>query len=41
MSKVLDTSIAKKYGWKSTIKFEEAIIETYEDLVKNYKKIKD
>ena len=41
MSKVLDTSIAKKYGWKSTIKIEEPIIETYEDLVKNYKKIKD
>lgn len=40
MSKVLNTSIAKKYGWKSTIKFEKAIIETYKDLVKNYKKIK-
>ena len=40
MSKVLDTSIAKSYGWKPKIKFEKAIIETYKDLVKNYKKIK-
>ncbi len=40
-SKVLDTSVAKKYGWKSQLKFEKAIIETYKDLIKNYKKIKD
>jgi GDP-L-fucose synthase len=40
-SKVLDSSIAKKYGWKSQSKFEKAIIETYKDLIKNYKKIKD
>jgi len=40
MSKVLDTSIAKGYGWKPKVKFEKAIIETYKDLVKNYKKIK-
>jgi GDP-L-fucose synthase len=40
VSKVLDTSIAKKYGWKPKVKFEKAIIETYKDLVKNYKKIK-
>ena len=40
-SKVLDTSIAKRYGWKPRSKFEKAIIETYNDLVKNYKKIKD
>lgn len=37
--KVLDTTIAKKYGWKPKISFEKAIIETYKDLVKNYKKI--
>ena len=40
MSKVLDTSIAKNYGWKPNINFEKAIIKTYEDLIKNYKKIK-
>ena len=40
-SKVLDSSIAKKYGWKPQSKFEKAIIETYKDLSKNYKKIKD
>ncbi len=40
MSKVLDTSIAKEYGWRPKVKFEKAIIETYKDLVKNYKKIK-
>jgi len=26
--------------WKPKVKFEKAIIETYKDLVKNYKKIK-
>ena len=39
-SKVLDTTIAKNYGWKPKISFEKAIIETYNDLVKNYKNIK-
>ena len=39
-SKVLDTTIAKNYGWKPNISFEKAIIETYKDLVKNYKKLK-
>ena len=39
-SKVLDTTIARYYGWKPKISFEKAIIETYKDLVKNYKKIK-
>ena len=39
-SKVLDTKVAKNYGWKPNISFEKAIIETYKDLVKNYKKIK-
>lgn len=40
MRKVLDTSIAKEYGWRPKVKFEKAIIETYKDLVKNYKNIK-
>ena len=40
-SKVLDTTIAKSYGWRPKVKFQKAIIETYKDLVKNYKKIKD
>tara|TARA_B110000305_G_scaffold172236_1_gene190280 strand:- start:417 stop:1367 length:951 start_codon:yes stop_codon:yes gene_type:complete len=39
-SKILDTNIASKYGWTPKIKFEEAIIKTYQDLVRNYKKIK-
>ena len=39
-SKVLDTNIARNYGWKPEITFEKAIIETYKDLVKNYKKIR-
>jgi GDP-L-fucose synthase len=39
-SKILDTNVASKYGWTPKIKFEEAIIKTYQDLVKNYKKIK-
>ena len=40
-SKVIDTSVAKSYGWKPKVNFEKAIIETYKDLVKNYNKIKD
>ena len=40
-SKVLNTNIAKNYGWKPKVKFEKAIIETYKDLVKNYKITKD
>ena len=40
-SKVLNINIAKNYGWKPKIKFEKAIIETYKDLVKNYKQIKN
>ena len=39
-SKVLDTNVARNYGWKPEITFEKAIIETYKDLVKNYKKIR-
>tara|TARA_Y200000002_G_scaffold366754_1_gene358056 strand:+ start:76 stop:1026 length:951 start_codon:yes stop_codon:yes gene_type:complete len=40
-SKVLNTSIARTYGWKPKIKFEQAITETYNDLVKNFNKIKN
>ena len=40
-SKVLDTSIAKKYGWKARTNFKKAIEETYNDLVKNFQKIRD
>ncbi len=39
-SKVLDTTIAKSYGWKPNISFEKAIVETYKDLVKNFNTIK-
>lgn len=37
-SKLLDTDVAKSYGWKPKIKFEDAILETYNDLLKNLKK---
>ena len=40
-SKVLNTNIAKSYGWKPKVEFEKAIIKTYKDLVKNYKIIKN
>ena len=40
-SKVLDTRIAKKYGWKPKINFKKAILTTYKDLEKNYKLIRD
>ena len=40
-SKVLDTKLAEKYGWKPKIKFKKAILSTYKDLVENYKKIRD
>jgi GDP-L-fucose synthase len=33
--KVMDISLAKKYGWKSTIKFKEAIIKTYQSFLNN------
>ena len=39
-SKVLDTTIAKSYGWRPKISFEKAIVETYNDLVKNFNTIK-
>lgn len=40
-SKVLNTSLARSYGWQPKIKFEQAIIHTYKDLVKNYNNIKE
>tara|TARA_B100000787_G_scaffold157200_1_gene133823 strand:+ start:1648 stop:2595 length:948 start_codon:yes stop_codon:yes gene_type:complete len=40
MRKKLDLSIAKKYGWKYKIKFEDAIQITFKDLTKNYKEQK-
>ncbi len=39
--KVLDTSIAKSYGWKSKFKIEQGILKTFQDLNKNYKKIRN
>ena len=39
-SKVLDTSLALRYGWKYRTKLEDAIIETYQDLKKNINKIR-
>ncbi len=39
-SKVLDTTLAKRYGWKPKIKLNDAILETYEELKKNFKKIR-
>ena len=36
--KVLDISLAKKYGWKSKISLEKGFDITYKDFVKNYKK---
>ena len=40
-SKVLDTTLASKYGWKSKISFRKAILQTYKDLEKNYRSIRD
>ena len=40
-SKVLDTTLAKRYGWKPKIKLNDAILETYEELKKNFKKVRD
>ena len=39
--KVLSTKLANSYGWKHKIKFDKAIIETYKDLEKNYKKLRN
>ena len=40
-SKVLDTTLAKRYGWKPKIKLNDAILETYEELKKNFKKVRN
>tara|TARA_B100001121_G_C18627161_1_gene592366 strand:- start:611 stop:1183 length:573 start_codon:yes stop_codon:yes gene_type:complete len=40
-SKVLDTKLARKYGWKPKISFKKAILKTYQDLEKNYRFIRD
>jgi len=40
-SKVLDTSVARKYGWKPKSEFKNAILKTYKDFVKNYNGIKN
>ena len=39
--KVLSTKLANSYGWRHKIKFDKAIIETYRDLEKNYKKLRN
>ena len=33
--KVMDISLAKKYGWKSNIKLKDAILDTYKSFLKN------
>ena len=38
--KVLDTSLARKYGWKPKINLEDAVIKTFNDLRKNFSKIR-
>ncbi|WP_440912512.1 GDP-L-fucose synthase family protein [Candidatus Pelagibacter sp.] len=40
-SKILDTKLARKYGWRPKISFSKAILKTYEDLEKNYRFIRD
>ena len=40
-SKVLDTTLAKRYGWKPKIKLDDAILKTYEELKKNFKKVRN
>ena len=39
-SKVLDTTLAKRYGWKPKMKLNDVILETNEELKKNFKKIR-
>ena len=43
LRKLIDSSIAKSYGWKPKVSFEEGFRLTYADFVKNYhlKKIKN
>jgi len=38
--KVLDTNLARKYGWKPRINLEDAILKTFNDLRKNFSKIR-
>ena len=38
--KVLDTSLATMYGWKPKIKLEDAILKTFNDLKKNFNKVR-
>ena len=38
--KVLNTNLARKYGWKPKINLEDAVIKTFNDLRKNFSKIK-
>jgi GDP-L-fucose synthase len=40
-SKILDTNLAKKYGWKPKTLFKNAILKTYKDLMINYNNIRD
>ena len=40
-SKVLDISRALKYGWKPRVKFNEGILLTYKDMIKNYSNLKN
>ena len=35
--KILDNSLAKKYGWKAKANLKESILETYEDFKRNNK----
>ena len=35
--KVLDISLAKKYGWNAKTSFKNGIIKTYSDFLKNQK----
>ena len=34
--KCLDTSLARKYGWRSKVNFDEGFYITYKDFQKNY-----
>ena len=36
--KILNCSIAKKYGWKSKISLDSGFNITYKNFLKNYKK---
>ena len=37
--KVLDVSLAKKYGWKSKTNLKKTILQTYRDFLKNKKRV--